>query len=547
MTGTKAPSPLRSAGALQKQIIIIGSGHNALVTAAYLAKAGCKPLVLEHRAAAGGECAAEEFHPGFRSSLASTTGPFLPDVVKALQLERYGLEFIKPAFQVCAPNLNGPSIFVYDDPKRTAQELANVSQKDAARFPEFVATFERIGKALRPLVTMTPPNIDAPTKAEMWTLGKLGWAVRGLGKRDEYRLLRYGPMAIADLAAEWFENETLRAIVAAGGIFGAFAGPWSAGTSAALLLQAAASGHAIRPAIFVKGGMGALAQALAKAATNAGAEIRTNAEVTEIRVTDGRVSSVVLKSGEEIPAWTCISEHDPGTTLIELMDPGELDPGFRNMIQNYRTLGTVARVDVALARLPKFEGIRCPDGDCATWLSGRVHIGPEIDYLERAFDAAKYGDFSPRPYLEISIPTLTDPSLARAGAHVMSIHAQFAPYNLKTGDWDSPREELADTIVNTIAEYAPNLKELIIARKVLTPVDLEREYRLRGGHIHQGEMALDQLFAFRPVIGWAQYRTPIKGLYLCGAGTHPGGGVTGAPGFNASREVIKDLRVRNRR
>jgi phytoene dehydrogenase-like protein len=526
----------------KQNIIIIGSGHNALVTAAYLGKAGFKALVLEHGAIAGGECATEEFHPGFRSSLAGSTGPFLPEIVKALQLKRYGLEFSKPEVQVWAPNLNGPSIFIYDDAKRTATELAATSPKDAERYAEFVATFERIGRALRPLVTMTPPNIDALSKAELWNLGKLGWAVRGLGKKDEYRLLRYGPMAVADLAAEWFENETLRAIVAAGGIFGAFAGPWSAGTSAPLLLQAAVNGQAIRPTIFVKGGMGALAQALAKAATEAGAEIRTNAEVAEIRVTEGRVSSVVLQSGEELPAWTAISEHDPGTTLLELLNPGELDPNFRNMIQNYRSVGTVARVDLALSALPKFESMRCAESDCATRLSGRIHIGPEIDYLERAFDAAKYGDFSPHPYLEITVPTLIDPALAPGGAHVMSIHAQFAPYKLKTGDWDSRRDELADTIVNTLSEYAPNLKELIIARRVLTPVDLEREYRLRGGHIHQGEMALDQLFAFRPVIGWAQYRTPIRGLYLCGAATHPGGGITGAPGFNASREVIKDLK-----
>lgn len=541
-----------------RDIIIIGAGHNGLVAAAYLAKAGFKPLVLERRSAIGGECASEEFHPGFRSSLASSAGPFLPEIIKDLQLERHGLEFIKPEVQVCALNLNGPSILIYEDAKRTANELAAASAKDAQRFAEFAAAFERIGRALRPLVTMTPPNLDAPSKGELWGLGKLGWAVHGLGKRDEYRLLRYGPMAVADLAAEWFENETLRAVVAAGGIFGAFAGPWSAGTSAPLLLQAALNGNAIRPAVFPKGGMGALTQALAKAATEAGAEIRTNAEVAEIRVTDGRVSSVVLSTGEELPAWTAISEHDPGTTLLELLDAGELDPDYRLMIQNYRAVGTVARVNLALSALPEFKGSGCADGDCAARLSGRIHIGPDIDYLERAFDAAKYGDFSPHPYLEVTIPTLTDPSLAPKGAHVMSIHAQFAPYKLKgyaglrpaeastpeacVPVWDSRRDELAETIVNTLAENAPNLRELILAQHVLTPLDLERDYRLRGGHIHQGEMSLDQLFAFRPVIGWAQYRTPIQGLYLCGSGTHPGGGVTGAPGFNASREIIRDLK-----
>lgn len=542
-----------------KPVLILGSGHNALVTAYYLAKAGLKPLVLERREVVGGACVTEEFHPGFRgSTLAGSMGPLLPQIVSDLQLQKHGVEFIKPAVKVCALNLNGPAISIYEDARRTSEELASVSARDAAKYPEFVATFARIGRALRPLLTLTPPNIDAPSKSELWNLGKLGWAVRGLGKKDEYRLLRYGPMAVADLAAEWFENESMRAIVAARGIFGAFAGPWSAGTCAQVLLQAANDGSAIAPAAFVKGGMGALTQALAKAATEAGAEIRTNTKVARIEVADGRVSKVVLASGAEFPAWTCVSSHDPGITILELMDPGELEPSFRNKIQNYRALGTVAKVHLALAALPKFENIECANGDCREKLSGRIHIGPEIDYLERAFDAAKYGEFSPQPYMDITIPTLTDSSLAPDGAHVMSIHAQFAPYQLRSAglgpagtpercvpnDWDSRREELGDVIVEALAAYAPNLKELIVGRQVLTPLDLERTYGLSGGHIHHGEMSLDQLFTFRPVIGYAQYRTPITGLYLCGSGTHPGGGVTGAPGFNTSREILKDLKGR---
>jgi phytoene dehydrogenase-like protein len=309
------------------------------------------------------------------------------------------------------------------------------------------------------------------------------------------------------------------------------------------LLQAAFNGRAIAPAAFVKGGMGALSQALAKAATEAGAEIRTNSEVSRIEVAHGRVSKVVLSNGLEFPAWTAVSSHDPGTTLLQLLYYDVLEPSFRNKAQNYRAFGTVAKVHLALADLPKFEGIKCADDECRAKRSGRIHIGTDIDYLERAFDAAKYGDMSPRPYLDVTIPSLTDPSLAPSGAHVMSIHAQFAPYELKEGDWDSRREELGDVIVDTLAEYAPNLKQLIVGRQVLTPRDIERTFGLTGGHIHQGEMSLDQLFAFRPFIGAAQYRMPIKGLYLCGAGTHPGGGVTGAPGFNASREIIKDLKA----
>jgi phytoene dehydrogenase-like protein len=537
MTETKAPSPLRSAGALQNRIIIIGAGHNGLVTAAYLAKAGFRPLVLERRATIGGACATEEFHPGFRASLANSAGPLLSEILKDLQLDKYGLRFIQPNVRVCALNPNGPPVCIYEDSKRTSEELAAISPRDAAKYPDFVSTFSRIGRALRPLLTMTPPNIDAPSKSELWNLGKLGWAVRGLGKKDEYRLLRYGPMAVADLAAEWFETELLRATIAARGIFGAFAGPWSAGTSVGLLLQAATDGNAIPPAMFVRGGMGALTQALVKCAIEAGAEIRTDAEVDQIVVENGRAAGVVLTSGEQVPAWTTVSDADPGVTLLELLAPGELDPSFRNMIQNYRAFGTVAKMDLALSALPDFKTKERDQ------LSGRIHIGPDIDYLERAFDAAKYGDFSPSPYLDITIPTLTDTSLAPNGTHVMSIHAQFAPYKLKEGSWDERREELGEVIVNTLSEYAPNLKELIVARQVLTPLDLERKYRLSGGHIHHGEMSLDQLFAFRPLIGWAQYRTPIKGLYLCGAGTHPGGGITGAPGFNASREIIKDLKT----
>ncbi len=542
-------------------MIIIGAGHNGLVAAYYLAKAGLKPLVLERREVVGGACVTEEFHPGFRcSTLASSAGPLLPQIINDLQLQRHGVEFIKPEVQLCALNLNGPPLFIYDNVERTAAELNSASAKDAGAYSQFASTFQRIGHALRPLLTMTPPDIDAPTKSELWDLGKLGWKIRGLGKKDEYRLLRYGPMAVADLAAEWFENETLRAVVASRGIFGAFAGPWSAGTSAPLLLQAAMSGSAIAPTIFVKGGMGALAQALAKAATEAGAEIRTDAEVKSIDVKEDRVAGVVLASGESIPSWTVASNADPGVTFLQLLDYAAVAPTFRTRAQNYRAHGVVAMVHLALSSLPQFVGI-----DSAEKLSGRIHIGPDIDYLERAFDAAKYGDISPRPYLEITIPTLNDSSLAPNGAHVMSIHAQFAPFKLKSGyarvpradsasgrastpearvpsDWDSRREELGDLIVNTLAEYAPNLKELIAGRKVLTPLDLERTFGLTGGHIHHGEMSLDQLFAFRPFIGAARYRTPVKGLYLCGAGSHPGGGVTGAPGFNASREIIKDLR-----
>ena len=539
------------------RVIIIGAGHNGLVTAYYLAKAGLKPLVLERRDVIGGACVTEEFHRGFRcSTLANSAGPLLTQIVSDLQLKIHGLEFIAPTVRVAALNRNGPPICVYEDVKRTAKELGAHSKPDSEKYLEFLSCFNNIGRALRPLLTMTPPNVEALSKSELWDLGKLGWKIRGLGKKDEYRLLRYGPMAVADLAAEWFENETLRAIVAARGIFGAFAGPWSAGTSAPLLLQAANDGNPIAPSAFVKGGMGAMTAAIAKAATEAGAEIRSSADVVQIQISNGKAVGVVLGDGEEIPARAVISNADPKSTFLNLVDAAELDPSFIQKIRNYRAHGTVAKLHLALSRLPEFRGISSDVS--AETLSGRIHLGPDIDYLERAFDEAKYGDFSPQPYMDITIPTLTDPSLAPKGAQVMSIHAQFAPYRVRyaglrpaktstpeacvPGGWDSRREELGDSIINTLCDYAPDLKDLIVARQVITPLELERDYGLSGGHIHHGEMSLDQLFAFRPLIGWAQYRTPIENLYLCGAGTHPGGSVTGAAGFNASREIIKDLR-----
>jgi len=383
---------------------------------------------------------------------------------------------------------------------------------------------------------MTPPAIENPTPGELWNLGRLGLSFRGLGRKDSFRLLRWGPMAVADLVAEWFETELLRATVAARGIFGAFAGPWSAGTSLGLLWQAASDGYATGSSTVVKGGMGALAEALTNAARAVGVELRTSAAVARIQVGEAGAASVALTSGEEIRARAIVSSADPRTTFLELLDPIDLDPNFLAKIRNYRSVGTVAKVNLALSSLPEFAGANTER------LSGRIHIGPDIDYLERAFDAAKYGDLSPEPYLDITIPSLTDPSLAPSGAHVMSIHVQFAPYKLRSGDWTERREELGDVVTKTLATHAPRLPEAIVARQVLTPLDLEEEYGLSGGHIFHGEQALDQFFTFRPLIGWAQYRTPIKGLYLCGAGTHPGGGITGGPGANAAREIIKHFK-----
>lgn len=524
-------------------IIIIGAGSNGLVAACYLAKAGLKPLVLERRDLAGGIAVTEEIAPGFNcSTVTHSTGPFLAHVLSELQLERHGLEFINPEVQITALNPNGPPVSVYRDPKRTAKEIENFSAKDAAGYLDFEKSFARIGKVLAPILALTPPAIDKPSPGEMWDLGKLGLAFRGLGKKDAFRLLRWGPMAVADLVAEFFEAELLRATFAARGIFGAFAGPWSAGTSAGLLWQAAMDGRSNLPAGFVKGGMGALTQTLVKAATTAGAEIRTGAEVIGISVRDDRAATVVLESGEELSTRAVVSNADPRTTFLKLVDSMDLDPGFISKIRNYRSSGSAAKVNLALSALPSFAGV--DPTDVASRLSGRIHIGHEIDYLERAFDAAKYGDYSPQPYMDVTIPSLIDSSLAPAGAHVMSVHVQFAPYKLREGDWNTRRDEFGAHVIQVLSEHVTNIKELIVGQQVITPLDLEQTYGLDGGHMMHGEQSLDQFFAFRPLIGWAQYRTPIKGLYLCGSGTHPGGGVTGGPGANAATEVIKDLKRR---
>ena len=523
-------------------VTIIGGGHNGLVAAAYLAKSGLKTLVLERREVVGGGAVTEEIAPGFRvSALDHTAGPFSSEVAADLKLSQFGLEMIVPEARVLALSPDGRTLAIYNNTARTVGELKNFSANDADRYPEFVNSFARIGRVLAPLISMTPPSIDRPNKTDLWELGKVGLAFRKLGKKDEYRLLRWGPMAVADLVSEWFETELLRATVAARGISGAFAGPWSAGTSLGLLWQAAMDGSAIGSATYARGGMGALSTALAEAAKKAGAEIRTRAAVSAIANADTDSPKVVLESGEEIESRIVVSNADPRTTFLNLVDPVDLDPNFLSKMRNYRAPGTVAKLNLALESLPAFRGVN--GDDTKLKLGGRIHIGPDIDYLERAFDASKYGEFSAEPYLDITIPSLNDPSLAPEGKHVMSIHVQFAPYKLNHGDWTTRREEFAENALSLLERYAPAVRESIVAAQVLTPLDLENTYGLSGGHIHHGEQTLDQFFTFRPLIGWAQYRTPLKRLYLCGAGTHPGGGLTGLNGANAAREIARDLKA----
>ncbi len=524
-----------------RRVVIIGGGHNGLITAFYLAKAGFKPLVLERRSQVGGAAITDEFHPGFRcSTLAHGAGPIRPDIVRAMQLAKHGLKLITPDVAVVALSPEGRALHLYNDTKKSAEEITKFSAKDAAKYPEFQEALRQMSRVIAKALVLPPPSIDNPNRGDLWGMLQTGRAIRNLGRKNMYRLLRWGPMAVADLVAEFFETELLRATIAARGIFGTFLGPWSAGSSLVLLIRAAGDVHPAGSSTFAIGGMGAVTQAMASSAQKAGAEIRTDAEVIEVRVKDGSATSVILSTGEEIIAQAIVSNADPKRTLLKLVDPIHLSPDFVMKLQHYRMPGTVAKVNLALTGLPKFTALN--DGNDNGALSGRIHIGPEIDYLERAFDESKYGNFSRQPYLEITFPSLTDPSLAPAGKHVMSIYVQYAPYKLKSGDWESQRVALGDAVVKTLSQYAPNLPELILRHQIITPQDLEDTYGLTGGHIFHGELALDQFFTMRPLLDWARYHTPIGNLYLCGSGTHPGAGLTGGSGANAAREILKDLR-----
>jgi phytoene dehydrogenase-like protein len=539
-----------------RDVVIIGAGHNGLVTAFYLAKAGFKPLVLERRENVGGCAITEEFHPGFKvSRLAHATWPLHPSVSDDMALAKHGLRTYAPEIRVLSLAEDGNNLALFGDQLKSQQEIAKFSARDAAAYAALQTSLARIGEAIEYLLTMAPPDLDDPASGNLWELLQAGRKLRGLGEKDIYRLLRWGPMAVADLVAEFFENDLLRATVAAQGIFGTFLGPWSAGSSTNLLFRAVPDGSPVGAAAFVYGGTGALTEAMCNAALAAGVQIRTSADVARIEIKDGTVNAVVLRSGEAIRASTVISNTDPKRTLLGLVEPQHLAPGFLQKLQHYRMTGTVAKLNLALNGLPTFKGVRGigtlkgqssfrdPSGDAEVLLSGRIQISPGIDYLERAFDAAKYGEFSRQPHIEATIPTLWDSSLAPAGKHVMSVYMQYAPYKLRSADWDEKRFELEKTILETLAQYAPDLPNLIEAAEVITPKDLEQTYGLTGGHIFHGELALDQIFTMRPLLGWSQYETPVHNLYLCGSGTHPGTGLNGLSGANAARQIIKQLRA----
>jgi phytoene dehydrogenase-like protein len=548
-------------------VVVIGGGHNGLIAAAFLAKAGLRTLVLERMDRVGGCARTGDLAPGFRCPTLAHAAAIDPAIVRGLALERHGLRIIRPEAHVCAPTTDGRALVLWADERRAIDEVRAFSAADADHYPRFLASFAAISRVLRRVCEMTPPALDDPKAADLMELLKTGRAFRALGKADAYRLLRWMPMAVADLAGEWFESEPLRATVASGGITGSFLGPWSAGTAAILLLLGAGEGHPVATGWLTAGGPGALADALAAAARSSGAEIRTDAEVTRIDVTDETATGVTLASGEQISARAVVSGADPKRTLLRLVDPVHLAPDFIRHVQNIRAHGTLAKVNYAVSRLPDFTGLSARDANQQTSaLSGRVRLAADIDAIERAFDAAKYGSFAEEPWIELAIPSIADPSLAPPGQHVVSAYVQYAPYHLKTSEsvggrqvqsrsqlklptetepgmaWDALRESLGDAATRTIQRYAPGFEFSVIARDVITPLDLERTYGLTGGHIFHGELALDQCFMARPLLEWAGYATPVRRLYLCSAGTHPGTGLNGRSGALAARTIQRDLK-----
>lgn len=518
--------------------IVIGGGHNGLVTAGLLAKAGRRVVVLERREVLGGAAATEEIWPGYRVDTGANDAHLLRGaIVDALDLSKHGLAFLEAPGVVLAPQPGGGALTLSRASTDTHAEIARYSTRDAQVYPQFLVLAARLIRTLDAIALVTPPSLASMPVKELLPWLRAAVAARRLGRKDMLDLLRVLPMAAAEWLDEHFESDALKGLLAATAVRG---GPWGAhasGTAFMLLYQMLGPAGGQR---LVRGGMGQLSAALSRAARAHGAEIRTSAEVARVLLEDdghdGRAVGVELVGGEVIRARVVASSADPRRTMFGLVGAAHLEPRSMRAIRNMRYRGALARVTLALGDVPTFQGVESQKS-----LHGHVVISPSVEYVERAADDAKFGRVSDRPVLDAVLPTLLDASLAPEGKHLLSITAQWAPYNLQDGDWDRDREALGDRVVATLAEYAPNLPSLIIHRQVLTPLDYERIYCLTEGSPYHGEMALDQLLFMRPIAGQARYRTPIAGLYLCGAGTHPGGGVTGAPGFNAAREILADL------
>lgn len=517
--------------------IVVGAGHNGLVTACYLARAGLRVLVLERRDVVGGACVTEEVFPGFKVSTAAYVNSlFRKEIIRDLRLADYGFHVLPRDPSSFTPYPDGRSLLLGPDPDLTRREIAKFSKQDAERYPRYEAMLGRVADFIEPTLTMTPPDLLRPRLGDFRKLLSLGRAFRRLGPHaaEAVEILTGPARTILD---RWFESEELKSTLATDAIIGMMASPSMPGTAYVLFHHVMGETDGKRGVWgYVQGGMGGLTQALAAAARDLGAEVRCGAEVTHIRVRDERVTGVALAGGDEFAASIVASNADARVTFTRLVDPRVLPPEFVEAVGRISYESASLKINIALAELPSFRA--CPGTAPGPHHRGTIHICPDQDYIERAYDDAKYGRPSARPILEITIPSVVDPTVAQPGKHLMSIFVQYAPYTLREGDWDKLREPFADRCFDLLDEYAPNFTRSVLARQVLTPLDLERVFNLTGGNIFQGAMVPSQLFSFRPVPGYAGYRTPIRGLYLCGAAAHPGGGVMGAPGLNAAREIL---------
>ena len=519
--------------------IIIGAGHNGLVTAAYLARAGRQVLVLERRDMVGGCAVTEELWPGYRVSTGAYLVSLLQDrIVRELELERFGyrVDAKDPAFFSAFPD--GRHFFMWQDRARTLAEIAKFSRHDAEVYAAYEDQLERIARVIEDLLLITPPAFPPRGPLDFLDYLKLAGRMRSLRSKDLVALVKIFTQSAAELLDEWFESDEVKVTLATDGVIGANGGPRSPGT-AYILLHHSMGGVGGHRGLwgFVRGGMGAVAEAIAASARAKGAAVRTHAAVDRVLVRNGRAFAVVLANGEEIEATIIASNLDPKATFLRLIEESALEPDFVSTVRRFRSEGTSAKINLALTGLPEFTAFPATPGPHHR---ATMHICPSIEYVEHAWDDAKYGRPSERPLLELTIPTMYDASLAPPGRHIMGIFLQYAPYTLREGAWDELRESFGDHAIALIEEYAPNIRSIIEHREVLTPLDLERRFGITGGNIFHGEMSLDQMFVMRPVAGWARYRTPIQGLYLCGSGAHPGGGVMGAAGYNCAREILKE-------
>jgi phytoene dehydrogenase-like protein len=517
-------------------VVIIGAGHNGLTAAAYLAAAGRRVLVLERRHLVGGAAVTEEVFKGFHFSVCSYVVSLLrPEIIRELDLRRHGLEIL-PLDGTFTPMPDGNHLWRVDDHGQTHRAIARHSRADADAYERYGQAMVDMGRFVRPILGLTPADPLSPHPRSLKQAAFLLGHFRSLPADERYTLVQLMTLSAADFLDQWFETDVLKATMSASGIIGTFLGTRSPGTAYVLLHHYMGEIDGVfRSWGLARGGTGAISNAIAAAARERGVEIRTSAAVASIRVRNGQATGVVLENGDEIDASVVASSVDPRITFLELMDPKGLPDDFAADVRRYKFRGSSGKVNLALDALPDFTALPGP----GRHLHGAISISPSMEYMERAYDDAKYGRFSRRPYMDIVIPSLSDPTVAPPGKHVMSCFVQYAPYHLAEGTWDEQRDAFGDTVIDTLCEYAPNLRQIIVGRQVVTPLDLEREWKLSEGNIFQGELTLEQLFFLRPAPGWARYRTPIRNLFMCGSATHPGGGIMGAPGRNAAHEMLR--------